>query len=189
MLSQFENTHHHETCRQQRNVQTPDWWLRWNAQDEKRSYETHKKQLSISALYLILSRFPLVLYRFSEPVVRVERKNTIKTEKLCGYFFQARSKLHRIFKHTVGTKRLRKFRYVFRFPVNIWWHLSWICSACHIFRDLQDYLSVMHWVRDGWKIHEIPDPPNGLLSQFDFEVRSILKNLEKKRKSILMCIF
>ena len=76
---------------------------------------------------------PMVMYRFSEPVVRVERKNTLNIKQILRIFFQARSKLHRIFKHTVGTKRLRKFRYAFRFPVNLCWRLCWIFLRVRFF--------------------------------------------------------
>ena len=56
-----------------------------------------------------------VLYRFSEPVVRVERKNVLKTTKILrGYIFPARSRLHRLKnRFTVGTKRL--LQYLIRF--------------------------------------------------------------------------
>ena len=76
---------------------------------------------------------PMVMYRFSEPVVRVERKNTLNIKQILRIFFQARSKLHRIFKHTVVTKRLWKFRYAFRFPVNLWWRLCWIFLRVRFF--------------------------------------------------------
>ena len=94
MLLQFRDTHHHDTCRQQANVQMSYWWLRSIVHDEKRSHETPCKRAFVSAFYLILE-IPLVLYRFSEPVVRVERKNPLNHIKTLWIHFPARSKLHR----------------------------------------------------------------------------------------------
>ena len=96
--------------------------------------DTSKKSIS-KCTPLDSLEIPLILYRFSEPVVRVERKNVLKTTKILRIHFSSSfsaTSIEKSFHSRDKTLATNIDTLFFRFPVNLCWRPCWIFQRINL---------------------------------------------------------